>query len=354
MSNYAAETLCYSLPVTKSLNTYAPQANQYEVYATSCASSGLLTDNLPIAALPVAKAGCLAASWGTDLFERILINHFQPRVRDVGDIMADQTIEFYIWNTHTIDKTCTAITKTGDTGLTLTGPVPTFHNHPFKAVEYDLTISMNGPAQINASYEWDYGQTYDLILGVIGKRIRLLPIKHNWENKMKISCAAETVISMTKKLYEQRRPMFAKVRREISLLETQATPKIQNLLSAFGNYYFGIPIIVEPITPVAGQGNINLLTTINVEETLSQYFHMQHSDYVVVWNDVTDETEALQVASLGVTSIVLAYASLQTWNLDNCTLYPMLRCIVNSIDTEHITDNVYETRLTATEFITGD
>lgn len=354
MSNYVPEILSYALTVSKNFDSYDPQANLLSSAAASFAYDGPLSPMQPITELSADKIGYKAPTWGTDLFERILINHFQPSVRDVGDIMAEQTIEFYIWNTHTIDKTCTAITKTGDTGLTLTGPVPTFHNHPFKVVEYDLTISMNGPAQINASYEWDYGQTYDLILGVIGKRIRLLPIKHNWENKMKISYAAETIISITKKLYEQRRPIFAKVRREISLLETQATPKIQNLLSAFGNYYFGIPIIVEPITPVAGQGNINLLTTINVEETLAQYFHMQHADYVVVWNDVTDETEALQVASLGATSIVLAYASLQTWDLDDCTIYPMLRCIVNSIDTEHITDNVYETRLTATEFITGD
>ena len=351
MSNYAADTYCFNKTITKSMDTYAPQSNQHEIYIGETAASGAKISHQPVSEYPTSFQGNIAPSWGSDLANKILINLMQAQTQDVGDIMAEQVIQFFIWNTYLTDKSCTEITETDTTGLSLDDPTPTFTIHPLKDAEYDLTITMVGPPQINAWYEWNFGESYAPAINIVGSRIRLLPIKHNWTNTMKIGYSLNTIISTTKKLYEQRRPVYPDARREITVSELHTTPMIRNLLSSLANCYFGIPVITEPITPTAGQAALNTLMTINVDETLTNYYNMQKADRIVIWNDSTDETEVLQVASLGATSINLLYPSLKTWNLNNCTIYPMVMCIVNEVGMSNITDGVYETQLRVTEFI---
>ena len=351
MSNYAAGTYCYNKTVTKSLDTYSPQSNQREIYIGSIAASGAMTDNLPISELAATRQGNIAPSWGSDLANKILINLMQAQTQDFGNIMADQVIQFFIWNTYLTDKSCTEITETDTTGLSLDGPTPTFTIHPLKDAKYDLTITMVGPPQINAWYEWDFGESYEQAINITGARIRLLPIKHNWSDPLRISYSFSTIISTTKKLYEQRKPLFPEARREVALSEISTDPILRNLLMAFGNYYFGLPVITEPLTPTAGQGLLNTLSSIHVDETLTNYFNMQLATRIVVWNDTTNETETLQISSIDASNIYLAYPSLKTWNLNNCTIYPALMVIVNDINISNVTDGVYEIQLRATECI---
>lgn len=351
MSNYAAETYCFNATVTQNLDAYSPQDSLLGVYSGSLAASGTLNNLEPISEITRDCTGYITPSWWTDIKDKLLINLFQDQTQDVGDIMAEQIIEFFVWNTYLSDITCTDIEETDTTGLTLDGPTPSFTIHPLKSASYELTISMIGPSQIDAWYEWNFGESYTPAINIIGSRIKLLPIKHNWANTMKIGYSLNTIISTTKKLYEQRKPVYPDARREITVSELHITPTIRNLLSSLANFYFGIPVITEPITPTAGQAALNTLMTINVDETLANYYNMQKADRIVIWNDSTDETEVLQVASLGATSINLLYPSLKTWNLNNCTIYPMVMCIVNEVGMSNITDGVYETQLRVTEFI---
>lgn len=347
---YTAAILTITSPQSANFDDYNPVTHVCPISSNySNAIFGPMTDTAPVEESPTNRTGVIAGSWGTDLFDKILINYPLGSSLDVGSIVADKIVTFYIWNTYATDQTCTEFSIANDDGITTDGPTPNFTVHPFKDALYTLTITLTGPASIGTEYEWTFNEL--VTLSLTGTRLRLLPIKHDWAKKMTIKFNYKTTISRTKKFYEQRKPLSSKISREIQISELCTTPFIRNTLDSLANVVFGIPVIIEPITPVAGQGTLDLVTVINVQETLTPYYNLNNVNYLVAWNNALDQTEILSILSVGTTSITLAYASLKEWNLNDCTLYPMFMCMVSDCNIRNITDSVYETNLKVIEYL---
>jgi len=349
MGNYAPDILSYALTVSKNFDSYDPQANLFSSAAASFAYDGPLSPMQPITELSADKIGYKAPTWGTDLFDKILINYPESTTYDAQNVLSDKTIEFSVWNTYGSSKNCASLTQTGVTGITLSEPYAPFHIHPFKAIEYQIVIDVIGPVSIDATFDWDFDEAYDTIMKIIGTRLKVLPIKHNWENEMKVSLSHDTVISTSLKLHEQRRALYPRARREISIAELLTTHKEKNLYLAIGNTAIGIPIITDSLTPVPGQGNLNEVASIALQESLNDYYHINHCDFALAWNDVLDEVEAIQIESIMDNVIALSYPSTRTWDLNNCTIYPMIIGIITDVNMKNITDGAYEMYLRAME-----
>lgn len=351
MSNYVPEILSYALTVSKNFDSYDPQANLFSSAAASFAYDGPLSPMQPITELSADKIGYKAPTWGTDLFDKIFVNFPIIGPIGIGDVIADFEYSFYIWNTYGIVKTCVDFDATGTVGISIDGPETPFVINPYKVAEYTVTFTMMGPSTIDAKYDWDFLESYDTDLNFIGNRVLLLKMLHNWKEPLSLTLKAETVVSSTKKLYEQRKALYSELRREFTTTGTLVDPLLRNRLTAIANSYFGWPIFIEAITPELGQGSIEGLMSFNVVDDLDSYWHIHNVGKMIVWNDELGDCEALGIASVESDKINIVYPSLRTWDLDVCTLYPMLRCTISSLNIVHHTDKVYDVKLTLSEFL---
>lgn len=155
-------------------NAYAAQdATLYEY--------GALTDNLPIAEIPQAKTGARLISFLTDYYNRI---HIEPNPVNLGAVSEGDTATIAVWNSFFESKTLTSITDTDTAGLTLTNSkTPPYDLLSLESRTYTLTVSMNGPATIDAEYLFDF-PVADVTLSVLGFRAVVFPFRPNWKRPL--------------------------------------------------------------------------------------------------------------------------------------------------------------------------
>ncbi len=87
-------------------------------------------------------------------YERI---HYDPAVMRLGQLLNAQTRELLVWNAYFSQRTLVSVVGTDDYGLSLgIGSVPQVYQ-PLQQKIYPLSVSVDGPPTINASYlfTWD-------------------------------------------------------------------------------------------------------------------------------------------------------------------------------------------------------
>ncbi len=106
------------------------------------------------AALPPAD-GFICGGFEEVLYDRI---HVIPTFLRLGNVLADQTRDFDVWNAHRrASKTLADIIEVDTFGLTLVEPgAPPLVFAPLELKDYAVTISTSGPAVIDALYTFDF------------------------------------------------------------------------------------------------------------------------------------------------------------------------------------------------------
>lgn len=215
---------------------------------------------------------------------------------------------------------------------------------------YTLVVTMIGSATLDCYYLFVHdAPNDDNRLDITGTRILCLPFYHNWGKTYRIKYEAETIISVTKKLYEQRRPLYPSLRREISASDTFASSiKIKNYLKTYMNHIVALPLVAEPMT-INLTGPLTGLTSLPINETISDFWNLAHTDYVVLVNTATGETEVC--ALLGYTTSLEVAALLNSWNAEDVIIYPIIFCVLTNHNISEITDLVAEISITAKEIL---
>ncbi len=156
-------------------NTVGPAKS---VRDTSSAIFGAFGDEQPISGHGQAQTGQFAHQYGfLDWFNRM---HIQFSTVDLGNLVSDQVRQVEIFSTYFVQRELTAVNATGDEGLTLTlpGALPLTWA-PFQSRYADLTASTDGPATIDAAYEFVF-DSGTLDMGVSGTRVILWQFAPDW------------------------------------------------------------------------------------------------------------------------------------------------------------------------------
>jgi len=283
------------------------------------------------------------------IYERTWIT---PVEETFGILLATQVRTINFWNAYT-DRSVILSAITGYLDCTGTSiydaNLPDTYT-PTAEGSYILTVTINGPPTLGCYYLFvNDSPGVDNRLDITGTRILFLPFRHNWEGTYKIKYNAETVISTTTKFCEQRHPLFATLRREIAASDLFASGiKIKNYLKAYLNYMVALPIVTEPMT-INLSGVLTGLTTLPINETISDFWNLAHSDFVALWNMVTEETEIYELDSY-TTSLVLLQPIINTWNAADVVIYPIMISILTNHSINSITDQVDKISITAKEF----
>jgi len=115
-----------------------------------------------------------APSYVDDYYNRIIVN---PSFVDVGNMTADQIFKVEVWNGFFDSKTLQQINSIDAGGIILQGPVPPAEWEALQTRTYQMSISVDGPPEINAQLQFDFLTVpYKPDIRIVGSRIVALNI----------------------------------------------------------------------------------------------------------------------------------------------------------------------------------
>lgn len=156
-------------------NVVAPAKSLRE---TTDAAVGSYGDQNPVALPGDSFSGDEADQYGfLDWFNRM---HVQYAVLDLGNLISAQVREVEVFSTYFTDRALTTVTPTNDDGLVLAAPgAYPLTWLPFASKTFELTAGTDGPANIDANYDFQF-DIGTIPMSVIGTRVILWAFHPDW------------------------------------------------------------------------------------------------------------------------------------------------------------------------------
>ena len=215
-----------------------------EGFLTSEMISGSYTDQ-GFQQFPKGHTGYILDSFKVLFYNRIVVF---PDPIQAGNLIADKTILMSVWNGFFVTRSLASITETNTGGITLGPPAPPTDYGPLEEVAYTLTISVSeGPATINATYDFDFdGTDFDVVGTVLGNRVLALP--YLFQAGLRETLSWKTQVITSNNGYEQRIKQRGSPRQglEFNIAIPRGNPSyLDNLLYGWRGNRFGVPLSSE-------------------------------------------------------------------------------------------------------------
>lgn len=265
-------------------------------------------------------------------YNRILI---EPSRLEMGNLLSNQTRFVTLWNGFLYNSNLEAVDRFNDPGIALDQPVETpYVLRPLEQLTYVFSITTDGPAVINAHYEWLVdGVVYRA--EVVGRRVVLFPYGPNWSTPVTEGLEWMTDVLRSYSGKEQRRSLRTTARRSLSYRMTvtrEEAARFENLLWGWQNRTYAVPVWTDKprLQTNQLQGDILLnLPTAN--------FSFTPNGLAVVF-DSERNFEVVEIDTVGGTNLILKRPLERPW-LKGTIVYP---CLLG-----HLPTNVATTRLTS-------
>jgi hypothetical protein len=155
-----------------------------EGWLTETLLSGAQADTQPVDEIPETFDGTITEMYAfLHWYNRI---HIQYTRLNLGNVVGDQTIPFWILNTFLVPKTLEEIIATGVEGVELIdGGTPPYDLQPFEQRDYTLEVDASGPPSINAFYEFEFTGYGTVSIRIEGIRVIGWYWEPNWETEPK-------------------------------------------------------------------------------------------------------------------------------------------------------------------------
>lgn len=199
-------------------NTYiSADLNKYEVdyWPPHDAISGVgeisdVTSNLPVSTTPRELDTQRVRSFFDDYYNRV---HIRPRALNFGNLVTTQVSEVYVWNAWLFPITVTGIVGV-ETGVSIAGPQePPFEMGALQELTWDVTVTEDGPSDIDVTIVWDFAEVPNVSLAVTGARIVAWTIVPDWKEGIRERLAWATDVIQSDQRNEQRRALRLSPRR---------------------------------------------------------------------------------------------------------------------------------------------
>lgn len=252
------------VPASSGINSHVydalggPQVYPFGGVAASDELAGAGTFHL-LAIPAFSPSGYRAHSFSDDYYYRVQIN---PGALALGALTNNLSRSVSVWNAHIYSPaiTLTSLVGTGTQGITETGPaLPTTYT-PNLAVTYTIGVSTEGPAVIQASYDFGFSNGENPILNITGLRIVAWTVLPDWAQPVKERLAWQTDVLKGWTGVEMRRATRTAPRRSFSFM-TQASQQerriMETVLFAWSAQVWALPIfpdgqrITAPISAAA-------------------------------------------------------------------------------------------------------
>lgn len=213
-----------------------------DAFFADVGSQAPLTINLPQIPPPrLAFHGYNQEAVNSFLYGRIYVD---PALLNLGNLVSSQTREFSVWNATFGSSDVTSVLAANDEGLTLAEPLSAPYTlQPLQQVFYSVAISVDGPAQIAATYSLIINDVVYTVQ-VTGSRVVIWPFPPNWSSAVNEALEFYTNVLKSFDGMEQRVSLRTKARRRLSydfrVLRTDSQ-HLDNILWGWQNRSFAVP-----------------------------------------------------------------------------------------------------------------
>lgn len=237
---------------------------------------GPLTDNLPISEPEYNFPSWRGISFLDDYYNRI---HIRPSNVNVGNLVSEQQFAIEVWNGFFNNRYLQNIQVQNGGGISLVGAVPPATWAALETKTYQLTVTTDGPPDINAIFRFDWdGTADDANLTVLGSRIVALP--YIFEAPAKEVLEWKTDVLTTNDGSEQRVRLRKKPRQSFNVtypIPYQEMARAENLVYGWLTRRWAVALWSEAQqvgTLMAGT------TVINIDTTASDY---RDGALIMIW-----------------------------------------------------------------------
>ncbi len=237
---------------------------------------GPLTDNLPISEPEYNFPSWRGISFLDDYYNRI---HIRPSNVNVGNLVSEQQFAIEVWNGFFNNRYLQNIQVQNGGGISLVGAVPPATWAALETKTYQLTVTTDGPPDINAIFRFDWdGTADDANLTVLGSRIVALP--YIFEAPAKEVLEWKTDVLTTNDGSEQRVRLRKKPRQSFNVtypIPYQEMARAENLVYGWLTRRWAVALWSEAQqvgTLLAGT------TVINIDTTASDY---RDGALIMIW-----------------------------------------------------------------------
>lgn len=259
--------------------------------------------------------GVLAGSWFDDFYFRV---HVIPATLDLGNLLSVQTRDVDIWNAHLTQQNLAVIDELSTEGITESGLAAGVFE-PLQLKTLTLTVDTAGPVVIGAQYTFVFPGESPAVL-ITGKRVVVFAHPPNWVDPVTESHQWLTDIIVAYAGDEQRVGLRGFPRRGLAYTVTtedqHQSNRLDTQLLGWQQRLFALPVWteVQELASTLGAGSV-------VVPCVTTGYEFAVDDLAILWR-AHDQHEAVEVSSVGGSSITLKLATVNTWPAGT-RLYPV-------------------------------
>lgn len=153
---------------------------------------GVKTDNTPIDIVHWGTAGVRVPNFADDFYNHILI---EPTVIDAGNVSSDQVRTVKLFNGFFEPVTIDAILGSNIEGISLAGVSPPQVVGALVSLTMTMTISTEGPPDIDAEFLFQFSLGPDIAIEVGGSRVIILPYQAEAPFEEELEWSSEVLVS---------------------------------------------------------------------------------------------------------------------------------------------------------------
>ena len=244
--------------------------------ATALPVAGSIVRNEPISEIPQAYSAWRMPTFLDDYYHRI---HIRPSNVNVGNLVSEQRFAIEVWNGFFYNRYLQNIQVQNGGGISLVGAVPPATWAALETKTYQLTVTPDGPPDINAIFHFDWdGTDDDGDLRVLGSRIVALP--YIFEAPAKEVLEWKTDVLTTNDGSEQRVRLRKKPRQSFNVtypIPYQEMARAENLVYGWLTRRWAVALWTE----AQRVGTLPAGTTvINIDTTASDY---RDGALIMIW-----------------------------------------------------------------------
>lgn len=274
-------------------------------------------------------------------YNRILIS---PNKIDVGNMLSNQVRTITVWNGFFVNKNLSSVTGVNNLGMTLTGgPALPYNFRALEELSYTLTVSTEGPANIDAQYIWrvdSIGYTAE----ITGRRTIVFAFPINFDKDLTETLEWKTDILVSRDGSEQRRALRTKARRSMGYylsLNGFEQQLFQNSMLGWQNRVFALPVWTDKRATTSAMAIGATVVPVNPTN-----YGFVIGDSLILWKDA-QTFEVGEILSLS-TTITLRNATTTAWPAGTLVFPLMQAKLPNQNPVTRYTDSVMDTDVTFT------
>jgi hypothetical protein len=263
-------------------------------------------------------AGDAIQTFGADFYDRI---HYSFLTLDLGNLIGEQVRYLYVWNAYRTGQRLGTITPDNTEGISFSssiGDPPIIYPATYQAT-YTITIALDGPANVDARWLFDWVTTADATVRITGSRITGWAWLPDWSNGVIERLEWKTDVLGSYDGREQRRALRLAPRKTFEFeffVSGRERRYAEAAIWGWGSRSWALPIWPDGqrLTSAAVIGTYTVAIETTSRDFQADAFAMLHRD--------SRNFEVVEIESVSPGALTLKRPLGVTWPAGLTTIYP--------------------------------